>query len=164
LGAQIVEALSRAPQFHAEASAIRRSIPVDLATRRRSRQISEDYSEEYLIPPGTHRSSLDLTIPVPPPPQAIPPPLNNNNLIAENNNARMPSLQLPPHLYHPLYADMSSPESLFSISESRRHSKAPTRTVILRRPTITIQEGGRILIGICGSALVGSFQAHFWPF
>ncbi|KAI6187856.1 hypothetical protein M3Y98_00290800 [Aphelenchoides besseyi] len=114
-------------------SSIRRSI-IDL--RRRSRPISEEVAEElYALgaasavlaasdqPP---RVSLDLD---------LNDPLNNNVLPTS-------------HLFHSFHTDAStlSPvDSVYSFIDSRRHSRAP-RAVILRRPTITIQEDGRVLI------------------
>jgi hypothetical protein len=108
--------------------------------RRRSRPISEEVAEElYALgaasavlagadQPPLPRRSLDLD---------LNDPFNNNNLPPA------------PHLYHSFHTDAStsSPvDSLYSFIDSRRHSRVP-RAVILRRPTITIQEDGRVLIG-----------------
>lgn len=113
-------------------ASIRQSI-IDL--RRRSRPISEEVAEDlYALSAATAafvgqpppRRSFDLE---------LNEPFTNNNL---------------PHFYHSFHTDAStqSPvDSVYSFIDSRRHSKVP-RAVILRRPTITIQEDGRVLIGI----------------
>uniref|UniRef100_A0AC34F829 Uncharacterized protein n=1 Tax=Panagrolaimus sp. ES5 TaxID=591445 RepID=A0AC34F829_9BILA len=155
--AQIAEVLARSPPFHPEST--RRS-----DGRRRSRPISDEISDEQIFAAAVHRASLAgvavdgteaILVPPPPPPPNIPQQIAigraNNNLIFNNNIPGIPSQSSshkpPPHIY---YADVTSPQdSLFSLSESRRQSRANIhpRALILRRPTISIHEDGRILIG-----------------
>ena len=152
--AQIAEVLARSPPFHPEST--RRS-----DGRRRSRPISDEISDEHAaFAAAVHRASLAGVIegteaiimpPPPPPSQPIAIGRSNNNLIFNNNlpgiQPQLPSHKTPAHYY---YADVTSPQdSLFSLTESRRQSRANVhpRALILRRPTISIHEDGRILIG-----------------
>lgn len=157
--AQIAEVLARSPPFHPEST--RKS-----DGRRRSRPISDEISDEQIFAAAVHRASLAgvaydgteaILVPPPPPPPNLPQQIAigraNNNLIFNNNLPGIPtqssssSHKPPPHIY---YADVTSPQdSLFSLTESRRQSRANIhpRALILRRPTISIHEDGRILIG-----------------
>uniref|UniRef100_A0AC35GRL0 Uncharacterized protein n=1 Tax=Panagrolaimus sp. PS1159 TaxID=55785 RepID=A0AC35GRL0_9BILA len=156
--AQIAEVLARSPPFHPEST--RKS-----DGRRRSRPISDEISDEQIFAAAVHRASLAgvaydgteaILVPPPPPPPNLPQQIAigraNNNLIFNNNLPGIPtqssssSHKPPPHIY---YADVTSPQdSLFSLTESRRQSRANIhpRALILRRPTISIHEDGRILI------------------
>uniref|UniRef100_A0A7E4W139 Uncoordinated protein 58 n=1 Tax=Panagrellus redivivus TaxID=6233 RepID=A0A7E4W139_PANRE len=142
--AQIAEALSRSPSFHPEIT--RRT-----DNRRRSRPVSDELPEERAIS-VSHRSSvpLELTeaIVVPPIPPAASGQSSNNTLGFNNNLSQVPP-PIPPHgaAPHIIYAD-SPQDSLFSLTESRRHSRVlfTPKAVILRRPTISINEDGLILI------------------
>lgn len=122
LGAQLAEALVR-PSQEAAGPSIRQSI-IDL--RRRSRPISEELADELLalqFEQQRHRLSMNLEL-------------------NENNNV--------PHLFHSYHTeDTSSPvDSIYSFADARRHSRGQSRSVhLLRRPTITIQEDGRVYIG-----------------
>ena len=143
--AQIVEVLTRSPPFHPESG----------RPRRRSRPVSDELIDEH----GTiaiHRASLgaigfDDAIVIPPIPPALIPPAANNNMPI-NNNYPTTAPGLPPgHVY---YGDPGSPQDMFFPgSDSRRHSRVllHPKAVVLRRPTISIHEDGRILIGILKS-------------
>ncbi|CAD5221749.1 unnamed protein product [Bursaphelenchus xylophilus] len=121
LNAQLAEGLIR-PVQDAAAASIRQSI-IDL--RRRSRPISEEVADEIITfqLDSRRRASLNLD-------------LNDNNTL--------------PHFLTSFHTDAStsSPvDSLYSFVDSRRHSRAYPRAVqLLRRPTLTIQEDGRVII------------------
>lgn len=133
---QIVEVLTRSPPYH--------------TGRRRSRPISDEFIDEH----GTviHRASLgalgvDEAIFIPP---------ITTNIITGTNNNNYPGVAppIPPHgvpsrVY---YGDptLGSPQDMFFPgSDSRRHSRVVLhpKAVVLKKPTISIHEGGRILIG-----------------
>lgn len=131
-------------EFISGPSSIRRSI-IDL--RRRSRPISEEVAEELYALSAASAALVGADQP-PLPRRSLDLDLNE----AFNNN----NLPLLPHLYHSFHTDASttSPvDSIYSFIDSRRHSRVP-RAVILRRPTVTIGENGKILIGICLSSHV----------
>ncbi|KAE9554484.1 hypothetical protein FO519_002295 [Halicephalobus sp. NKZ332] len=139
--AQIVEVLSRSPPFHPEPG----------RPRRRSRPISDEIIEEYgaLAIPRASLGTIgfDDAIVIPPIPPALIPPGANNN-IQINNNYPPVAPGVPPHGQF-YYGEPGSPQDMFYPgSDSRRHSRVllHPKAVVLRRPTISIHEDGRILI------------------
>uniref|UniRef100_A0AC34QTW3 Potassium channel domain-containing protein n=1 Tax=Panagrolaimus sp. JU765 TaxID=591449 RepID=A0AC34QTW3_9BILA len=141
--AQIVEVLSRSPPFH----------PEQVRGRRRSRPISEEFIDEHGTAVTIQRASLgalgfEEAIVIPPiaPPQIIP-AATNNNLQLNNNAPPLPPHGIPSHVFYG--ENLGSPQDMFyPSSESRRHSRIllHPKAVVLRRPTISIQDDGRIFI------------------
>lgn len=161
------------------AETIRRRQSQASESRRHSRTLSLiDYDDEQPLiirvpelqaqqpPPPAQPPPTDEELVQPPrEPERLPEVHRHSREIdLDNNNIPAPQLPSPPsrwpypyiHPMHPLVRAetvVASPDSLFSITESRRLSKihlhGHPKAVILRRPTIVVQEDGKYFIQGC---------------